>query len=433
MSDRSGLHNLEAEQALLSAVLLQADAWADAATVLSASDFFRSAHGRIWEAVERLRANRVAVDLVTVKDELGRSGELDAVGGPAYLASLLDGASRSTNVAHYAGIVREKARLRAVAQAAEALLESACLAQEQAGSIVENGLQSLLAAVGTTIGGAVGVGPGAVAYVASLDDPTAGVAVPTGYRDIDETLAGGIRRQEMAIVAARPSVGKTAFALGIARAAAAAGTPSAVFSLEMSTEALMARMIGAESKIGMSRLRAKALVERDYDRLGAAVAVFHDIPMVLIDSAYTLAQIAAWCDRLRQREEGLGLIVIDYIQKLIVEADNRSGAMSVLSGRLKQLAKQQDVPLVALSQLSRAPEDRRDKRPQLSDLRESGALEQDADIAMLLFREEMHAATEENRGIAECIIAKQRNGPTGVRRLYFNSECAWFGNLAVEY
>lgn len=433
LGDRTLPHAIEAEQATLGAVLLRSELWADVAAVVGPGDWFRDAHRRIWEAMGRLHDLAVAIDLLTVRHELARVGELDAIGGPAYLASLVDGVPRSTNVRHYAGVVRELATLRRLIAVAEEV-GAAAYGQEPSEDIVGRAMRALLQCqpaasdAGTTLGAA------ATAYVEALGQQEAVQRVTCGLRDVDDLLLGGLRRKRLAIVAARPSVGKTSFGLGMAMASARAGVRAAFVSLEMDTLSLSERALAWHAKIDGRRLQTKALAEDDYRRLGQSLASFERLPLLFYDRAHTLHQVAAIVHRLRQRPEGLGLLVVDYLQLLHGErAENMQQAIAAISKGLKRIATDEDVALVALSQLSRAPETRKDKRPHLQDLRDSGALEQDADVVLLLFREEMHAPTPENAGLAEVIVAKHREGPTGVQRVAFLPGRAWFEDLAPEW
>lgn len=430
--DRPEPRDIEAETAVLGAVLLNNKLWPEVSGRLTDQDFYRSAHQLLWQSMSRLAARGSALDLVTLRSDLSSHGHLDAVGGAVYIAQLLDGVPKSSNVPHYAGIVRDMSRLRAVLAIANKVKQEV-FSGETATSVAEVAVSELMKQMEPPDDGAADIGPSVAEYVESLDDPNADAAAPTGFLDLDQTMGGGLRYKDVVILAARPSVGKSSLALSIARNTAGAGLGTAYFSLEMSRRSLTSRLLSEESKIPQQRLSDRRLTQDEYGRIAAAIESTRPLPLKVIDNAMTLGEITAWCHQLKQQPSGLKVVIIDYIQLIrsTTRMQNRENEVSAMSRAIKSLAKELDVVVIALSQLSRAPEGRKDKRPQLSDLRESGALEQDADVAMLLFREEMHDPSDENAGIAEVIIAKQRNGPTGVKRLYFAKDYSWFRNLLV--
>ena len=435
MSERPLPHSLDAERAVLGAVLAYAERWPDAAAVLTGDEFYRAAHQTVWDAMRQLKTDAVTIDFLTVKELLARKGTLDGVGGPAYLAALTDAVPRSANVAHYAGVVKEQARLRALIAAGQQIVADAEASGMPADAVLEAGTRALLRLAVPTETDATPIGQAVANYLTTLDTDAASLVTPTGYADVDDLLAGGFRHGDLTIVAARPSVGKTAFALWSAITAAQKGKPSVFFSLEMSRDALVARAVSGMARVSGYRIAKRTLSPTDYEKILAAVTAFEAMPLLVHDAAQTLTQIAAWVERLQQRPEGLACVVVDYLQLLLPEGRRTQGRhedVAAISRGLKRLARESNVALVALSQLSRAPEARTDKRPHLSDLRESGALEQDADVAILLFREEMHKPTDENSGVAEAIVAKHRNGPTGVTRLAFLKDLMKFENLAGE-
>ncbi len=426
MDERVVPHSLDAEKALLGSVLLRDAVWADVSAEVEAQHFFRAAHQEIYEAMRRCKERGLGIGLVTLKDALG--SRLDGVGGPAYIASLIDGRPLSTNVKHYAQVVREKALLRDVIDAGTNLVAAAYGSDEPPEVVLEEGVRSLLALSAPRSSGPVPVDAAVQAYVQAMDTDVA-QALPTGFADLDELLAGGLRRKELAIVAARPSVGKSSFALGVARTTAAAGLAVAYFSLgDMSKEALAGRLLAWESRVALRR--RQGLDERDGARVADAIGRFAALPLVIEDSASTLTQLHAWGHRLSMRTEGLALLVVDFVQQISMKADKRHDQIGAAARGLKRLAIELDAAVLACSQLNRAPEGRQDKRPHMSDLKESGALEEAADVAVLLFREEMHRKTEDNHGIAEAILAKQRNGQTGVVRMVWREELAQFCDLA---
>jgi len=434
--DRPLPHNLEAERAVLGAVLLNAEAIHRAVEFITERDFFRDAHRRIFVKMLELMERGQAIDFITVKDELGRSGDLDQVGGPAYIASLVDGLPHGVNVADYARIVKEKSSLRSLISSANRILTSAYQAEEDAGGIIDEAEREIFAiAEGAIHGGFVSMRDLANASFAVVEQAHTRkqlvTGVPTGFLELDEMLAG-LQPSDLIIVAARPAMGKTSLVLNIAQHV---GTKTNMtvgfFSLEMSKEQLFLRMLTSEAGIDGHRLRTGFLGERDFPRLTQAMETLGRARIYIDDSASIgVLEMRAKARRLKA-EHGLDLIVIDYIQLMQGRGrfDNRVTELASISRGLKGLAKELGVPVVVLSQLSRAPENRPNKRPQLSDLRESGALEQDADVVVMIFREDMYEQTEENQGVAELIIAKQRNGPTGTVRLAFIREFTRFENL----
>lgn len=431
--ERTLPHDLDAERAVLGAVLIHNGLLPQVVGAVGGVDFFRDAHRRIFESIVALDALGTPADMMTLRAELGRRGDLDEVGGPAYVAALIDGVPHASNVAHYAAIVREKARLRDLVYLANALATAAYKADERPSTLVERTVQRLSA---LSVGGRSGptlVDDVVSAYLAGLDRE-GGLALPSGFVDVD-ALTGGFRLRDLTIVAARPSVGKSSLALGAANHIARAGHAVAYFSPEMSHEALAARLLAWRSGVPSDVLERRDATTEQWGATSAAMGDFVGVPLYLDDGSRSIVEVVAWCRRLKQQHD-IKVVFIDYLQLLVLPHAGRSRQedVALISATLKQqIAKDLDVAVVALSQLSRASDDRRDKRPHLSDLRESGALEQDADVAILLFREEMHRPKPENAGIAEAIVAKQRNGPTGVVRLAFLQRLARFDNLAQEY
>jgi replicative DNA helicase len=441
-SERTLPHNLEAERSVLGAILLHNDAFNLAAEVLDASDFFRDAHRRIFDKMVKLVERGDAVDLVTLKEELGRAGELDEVGGPAYIAALVDGVPRSTNVEHYAKIIKEKATLRNLIFSANKILATAYDAEEEADTILDQAEHAIFAIADDKIrDGFVSLRDLAQGSLDTIEKLHARkeliTGVPTGFIDLDE-MTSGLQPSDLIIVAARPSMGKTSLVLNIAQHV---GTKTdmtvGVFSLEMSKEQLFLRMLTGEARIDAHRLRGGFLGERDWGRLSEAIGTLSEAKIFIDDTpSIGVLEMRAKCRRLAS-EHGLHLIIVDYIQLMQGRGrfENRTLELASISRSLKGLAKELSVPVVVLSQLSRAPESRSDHRPQLSDLRESGALEQDADVVVFIFREDQYAdksaAPTDAQGTAELIIGKQRNGPTGVVKLAFIREFTRFENLAV--
>ena len=433
-------HNLEAERSVLGAILIHNDAFNVAAELVDSGDFFRDAHRRVFDTMVDLNERGQAIDLVTLKDELGRSGDLDDVGGAAYIAALVDGVPRSTNVEHYARIVKERATLRNLIQSANRILGMAYRAEEDADTLLDQAEQEIFSiAEGRIHTGFVPLSDlvqGSFTAIEQLQEHKGLVTgVPSGFVDIDN-LTSGFQPAELIIIAARPSMGKTSFALNVAQHVGIKTDRSVgLFSLEMSKEQLFMRMLTAEAEVDSHRFRGGFLSERDYGRLSTALGRLADAKVFIDDSAgLGVLEMRAKARRLKA-EHGLDLLVIDYLQLMQGRGrfENRTQELASISRALKALAKELNVPVLALSQLSRAPESRSDRRPQLSDLRESGALEQDADVVLFIFREEQYDPTPENENLAELIIGKQRNGPTGTVRLAFLKQHTRFANLSPAH
>ena len=432
-------HNLEAERCVLGAILIHNDAFNVAVEFIDADDFYRHAHQRVFDTMVGLNEHGQAIDFVTVKDELIRAGTLDDVGGPAYIAALADGVPRSTNVDHYARIVKEKSTLRRLIRSANRIVTTAYQAEQDADAVLDDAEREIFSIAEDRVhSGFVPLSvlvDGAVTAIDRLQEHKGLVTgIPTGFDDID-SLTAGLQPADLIIVAARPSMGKTAFVLNIAQHV---GTKTdktvGFFSLEMAKEQLFLRMLTTEAQVDAHRLRTGFLSEADYARLSPAMDRLADARVHIDDTAGIGVLETRAKSRRLQAEHGLDLIIIDYIQLMQGRGrfENRTQELASISRALKGLAKELGVPVVALSQLSRAPESRSDRRPQLSDLRESGALEQDADVVMFIFREEMYDEKPENEGVAEIIIGKQRNGPTGTVRLAFLKQQTRFGLLAHD-
>ena len=439
--DRTLPHNLEAEKCVLGAILINNHGFNQAAEVIDAEDFFRDAHRRIFDKIVGLTDRNQPVDLVTLKDELTRSGELDEVGGPAYISSLVDGVPRSANVEYYARIVKEKSTLRRLIQSANDVLLRAYDAEEDADNLLDEAERSIFQIAEhrmrsgfIPLGQLVDSGYQLIEQLQAQKGLVTGV--PTGFIDLDE-MTSGFQKSDLVIVAARPSMGKTSFVLNIAlHCGIEAGKSVGIFSLEMSKEQLFMRMLTSEARVDAHRFRGGYLGEQDYARLVEAFARLHDAKVFIDDTpSVGILEMRAKSRRLKM-EHGLDMLVVDYLQLMQGRGkfESRQQELASISRSLKILAKELEIPIVALSQLSRAPETRGDHRPQLSDLRESGALEQDADVVLFIFREEMYASDGERSpdadGTAEIIIGKQRNGPTGTARLAFLKQYTRFENLA---
>jgi len=434
--ERTLPHNHEAERTVLGAVLVDNQAFNSAAELLTKEDFYRDAHRRIFDAMAALAERSQPIDLVTLKDELVRESALEAVGGAQYLGALVDGVPRITNVEHWSRIIKEKAVLRNLIHAGNRIVQSCLEGEDEAAALLDQAEQSIFAIAEKRIRAGfqsmreiVKESFRTIDQLSQSKDVVTGLA--TGFVDIDE-MTSGLQKGDLVIVAARPAMGKTSFCLNVAQhVALRVGETVGLFSLEMSKEQLALRLLCADARIDAHRLRTGKLNEKDWARLAKS---YNDLSQsrLFIDDSATISplEMRAKCRRLKA-EHGLALIIVDYLQ-LVTSAgrsENRQQELSAISRSMKGLAKELACPVIALSQLSRAPEARTDRRPQLSDLRESGAIEQDADIVMFIYREEEYKPTDENRGIAEIIIGKQRNGPTGSRKLAFIKEFTRFENL----
>jgi replicative DNA helicase len=442
VAERTLPHNLDAERSVLGAILVDNSGFNLAAQVLDSGDFFRDAHRRIFDRMVALNERRDAIDFVTLKEELLRSGELDEVGGPAYVASLADGVPRATNIEYYAKIVKEKATLRNLIYAANSILTNAYEADQESDVILDEAESAIFAVADDRL--RTGFVPMQVLVKDSFpkiellfEQKRLITGVPSGFVDLDE-MTRGFQPGDLVIVAARPSMGKTSLVLNIAQyVATQADRVVGFFSLEMSKESLFLRLLTSEAQIDSHRLMSGAIGQKDYGRISHALETLSTMRLFIDDTPNVgVLEMRAKARRLQAEQRGLSLLVVDYIQLMSGRGrfENRTLELASISRSLKGLAKELNVPIVVLSQLSRAPESRSDHRPQLSDLRESGALEQDADVVVLIFREDAYSRdpTSQNAGMAELILAKQRNGPTGTVKLAFLKEQTRFANLAHD-
>ena len=437
-AERTLPHNLEAERCVLGAILIHNDAFNVAAELIDSHDFFRDAHRRVFDKMVSLNERNLVIDLVTLKEELDRSNDLEKVGGPAYVAALADGVPRSTNVEYYARIVKEKSTLRNLIHSASQILTNAYKAEQDADTLLDRAEQEIFAIAEDKIH--TGFVPlrdlvqGSFATIEQLQKQKGLVTgVPTGFVDIDN-LTSGLQPSDLIIVAARPSMGKTSFMLNVAQHI---GTKTdrtvGFFSLEMAKEQLLLRMLTTEAEVDSHRFRGGFLTESDYGKLSTSLGRLAEARVFIDDTASLgILEMRAKARRLKA-EHGLDLLIVDYIQLMQGRGrfENRTQELAAISRALKGLAKELNVPVVAISQLSRAPESRSDRRPHLADLRESGALEQDADVVMFIFREEVYELTPENENLAEIIIGKQRNGPIGTVKLAFLKQHTRFANLST--
>ena len=435
-AEKSLPHNTEAERSVLGAILIDNRAMHGAQQVLKPEDFYREAHRKIFAAMESLSIRGSAIDLVTLKDELDRAGDLEAAGGAAGIATLVDGVPRSANIDHYVRIVQGDATLRRLIDATGLIMRSAYEGSGDWLQVIEAAERQIFKVGEERLrAGFIPVHTIAASTLQALDE-LAGQAemitgVPTGFPRLDE-MTSGLQRGELIVVASRPSMGKTSFCLNIAQHAALKhGTHVGIFSLEMAKEQLFQRMLCAEGRVDAHLLRTGRLNPEGWGRLRLAFGTLAEAPIWIDDSpAAGVTEMRAKAMRLKA-EHGLGMVMVDYLQLMRGRGryESRQQEISDISRSLKELAKELSVPVVACSQLSRAPEQRGgDRKPQLSDLRESGAIEQDADVVMFIYRPEVYGETEENRGLAEILLRKQRNGPTGDIDLVFIRDYTLFAN-----
>ena len=438
-------HSIEAEQSLLGALLLDNQAFDRVADLVRAEDFYRDDHRRIWRHIARLIEHNRPADVVTVSEAVEASEDKDKTGGPAYLGALAQNTPSALNIRRYAELVREKSVQRSLAHVATEIAESALnpagkevgLLLDEAESkifqIAESGarrdqglleIKPVLARVFEKID-----------HLYHRDNPSDVTGVPTGYTKIDQ-MTSGLQSGDLVIVAARPSMGKTALALNIAEHVAVDnGLPVAIFSMEMSATQLAQRMLGSIARVDQHKMRTGKLSDREWGDLSDAMAKLHETPIYIDEAgALTALEVRARARRLKRQYSKLGLIVIDYIQLMAAsnQGENRATEISEICRSLKSLARELKVPVIALSQLNRSVEQRDDKRPIMSDLRESGSIEQDADLIVFIYRDEVYNKESPDKGTAEIIIGKQRNGPTGTVRTTFLGRFTRFENHTRE-
>ncbi|MFD1954632.1 replicative DNA helicase [Paenibacillus thailandensis] len=425
--DRVPPQNLEAEQAVIGAVLLQAEALITAMERVRSEDFYSTAHQRIYEAMIELAEANQPIDLVTLTAHLQDRQLLDEVGGVSYLTKLASSVPTAANVDYYAQIVEEKSMMRRLIRAATNIVTDGYAGSEEVSVLLSEAEQRIMEIANRrSSSGFISIRDvlmevfEKVEHLYSNRGGTTGI--PSGFTDLDR-MTSGFQRSDLIIVAARPSVGKTAFALNIAQnVGVRARETVAIFSLEMSAAQLVQRMICAESNVDAGRMRTGQLEGDDWEKLTMAIGALSEAQIYIDDTpGITVADIRAKCRRLK-KERGLGMILIDYLQLIQGRGkpgENRQQEVSEISRTLKQIARELEVPVIALSQLSRGVEQRQDKRPMMSDLRESGSIEQDADIVSFLYRDDYYNQDSEKKNIIEIIIAKQRNGPVGTVELVF--------------
>jgi replicative DNA helicase len=446
LRERVPPHARDAECAVLGGIMLDPEALERLEGILFPEHFYVSANGKIFAAIQALSAQNHPVDALTVKDYLVRSDELDECGGEVYLGDLISLIPTSANVRHYAEIVRERAILRKLLQVCSKISqevyenpikpvgdhldasESQILAVAESFSQDKKAFFSLKELIQD----------GYKELQKRYEDQRSVTGVSTGFLDLDESTAG-LQRGDLIIIAGRPSMGKTAFVMNLAQNAAIRdeGNPNvvAVFSLEMSAQQISMRLLAAESSVDMSKMRNGNFVADDWRKLASGTGKLSEASIFVDDTpAITVNDVRAKCRRLKRDNGRLDMVLIDYLQLMTgIAAERKDLEISEMTRSLKGLAKELEVPILVLSQLNRSLESRADKRPMMSDLRESGAIEQDADVIMFIYRDEVYNPKPENEGKAEIIIAKQRNGPTGTVHLAFQKEFTRFSNLANSF
>ena len=425
MMEKIPPHNEEAEKSILGASLLSKDALINIMDIVKPRDFYSEMHKEIFTAIRELYSRNEPVDTLTVSEELKKRNSLEMVGGRAYIASLASGVPSTANAGQYAKIVAEKAVLRKLITASTDIIEEAYKETMDADMVLdyaERGIFEIAQAKQSK--DVAALKDVLIKNIEIIDEASRQegniIGVPTGFRDLDAKTSG-LQRSDLVIVAARPAMGKTAFALNVAQQAAIKGRASVlIFSMEMSKEQLGQRLLSMESRVEMQKLKTGDLNRKDWDDINIALDILSEANIFIDDTpGISIMEIKNKCRRIKA-EHGLDLIVLDYLQLMSYEGktDSRQQEISALSRHLKLLAREMDCPVIVLSQLSRAPEQRTDHRPQLSDLRESGAIEQDADIVLFLYRDDYYEKeNSEKPGVCEVIIAKQRSGPTGTVEL----------------
>ena len=430
-------HNIEAEQSLLGSLLIDRDAVIKVASYVRADDFYQTSNGTIYQAIIDLYNRREPTDFITLTDELTRRERLDTVGGISYLSSLITSVPTAVHVEYYGRIVERTATLRRLIDAGSEIVAIGYQDGVEAEDALDSAERALFAVSETrrtgdfhSIAEVLDRFFDQIDYMQQHRGEVVGVA--TGFADLDQ-LTGGLQRSDLIIVAARPSMGKTAFALGVAYGAALQhGKTVGIFSMEMSAEQLVQRLLATETGVDSHRLRLGQINDNEWDRISRAFGRLSEANIFIDDSAAAgIMDIRSKARRL-QAEHGVDLIIVDYLQLMSGRrTENRVQEISEISRGLKGLARELNIPVLALSQLSRAVETRADHRPMLSDLRESGSIEQDADIVMFIYREEKYDETTDKKGIAEIVVSKHRNGPVGSINLRFFEQTARFADLEL--
>lgn len=436
-------YSLEAEQAVLGGLMLDNDAWDTVADRVSEEDFYRADHRLIFRAIAHLAESGEPRDTVTLSEWLKEQGDLQEAGGLAYLGTLAKDTPSAANIRAYADIVRERSILRALVKVGTEISDLGFNSEgRKSGDLINDAEARVFAIADERNRVKSGFQPIKGLLTAAIDkidemfrSGSAISGLATGLTDFDD-MTGGLQKGDLVIVAGRPSMGKTSFAMNLVEHICIRDKkPTAVFSMEMPGEQLAVRMISSLGRVDQKRLRTGELQESDWPRVTSSVAIMSDAPL-FIDATPALspAELRARCRRL-QREHGLDLIVVDYLQLMQVSGtkENRTNEISEISRGLKTLAKELDVPVIALSQLNRSLEQRPNKRPMMSDLRESGGIEQDADVIVFIYRDEVYNKDTDRKGVAEVIIGKQRNGPIGTCETAFIGQYTRFENLAADH
>lgn len=435
-------HSIEAEQAVLGGLMLDNQAWDKIADKIVEEDFYRADHRAIFATVANLAERNKPFDVVTLSERLDSMGDLESVGGLAYLGMLANETPSAANIVAYADIVRERSVLRQLIQVGTEIANDGYQAEgRESRELLDVAEQKVFRITDQSTRAKQGFRALPTLLTSVVDridtlynEDSHITGLPTGFDDFDERTAG-LQAGDLIIVAGRPSMGKTSFAMNMAEHAAIKTKKTvAIFSMEMSGEQLALRMVASLGRIEMQKIRTGKLSEEDWPRVTSAVSMLAEVPIYIDDgSALSPTEIRARSRRIK-REHGLGMIVVDYIQLMQVpgSSENRATEISEISRSLKALAKELDVPVVAISQLNRSLEQRPNKRPIMSDLRESGAIEQDADLIVFIYRDEVYNEETEQKGIAEIIISKQRNGPIGTGRLTFLGQYTRFENYIPD-
>jgi replicative DNA helicase len=436
-------HSMEAEQSVLGGLLLDNDAADRVGDVAAADDFYSDAHRVIYRHVMQLIANGKPADVVTLAESLSSAQKLDYVGGLAYLGALVQNVPTAANIRHYAQIVRDRSILRQLAATAGEIADTAYNPLGRSAKMVLDEAEAKVLHIAEQgargaqnfheIGKLLASVVDRIETLYNRDNPSDVTGVPTGFVDLDR-MTSGFQPGDLIIVAGRPSMGKTSLALNIGENVALdTGMPVAVFSMEMGAAQLALRMIGSVGRLDQHKLRTGRLVAEDWDKLSAALGRLNEAPILIDETpALNAIEVRSRARRLMRQYGKLGLVIVDYLQLMqaSTQGENRATELSEISRAMKSLAKELQVPVVALSQLNRSLEQRPDKRPVMSDLRESGALEQDADVILFIYRDEVYKPDSPDKGTAEILISKQRNGPTGKVTLTFRGEYTRFENFA---
>ncbi len=437
-------HSIEAEQSALGGIMLANEAWDQFSEIVSEQDFFDYKHKALYRAMEKLVRSNMPLDVVTISETLERTQELDDVGGAAYLIELAKNTPSAANVKTYATIVRQRSVLRQLIGVAHDIAENAHHPKgREINELLDEAERKVFEIANQD---SRGTGPQTISHILTstverielLCNSTESITgVSTGYYDFDE-MTSGLQKADLIIVAGRPSMGKTTFAMNIVEHVAMSNKnkPALVFSMEMPSESLAMRMLASLGKIEQTKIRNGKLDDDDWSRFGSGVALLSETKILIDDTpALSPTEVRARARRVMREHGELGVIAIDYLQLMAIKggSENRTNEISEISRSLKSLAKELNVPVIALSQLNRELEKRPNKRPVMSDLRESGAIEQDADLIVFVYRDEVYNEDTPDKGTAEIIIGKQRNGPIGTVKLRFEGRYSRFDNLAPSY